>query len=102
MLSALWSIWHVIEYLPDYILVAFIDGVNAFFLAVGAFLVVLHDGLPNMPTDPLSVTDGAPTWLSWLNWGYPIGSLLAVWSLLLGLWLVFLPIRTALRWVKLL
>ncbi len=100
MFDALAQIWNVIRYLPEYLMVGIIDVINLFFAGITAMMLDLYSLLPDMPGD-VETWIGLPAWLDWLAWAYPIGSFVAIWTTLLGLWLLFLPIRTLLRWVKL-
>jgi hypothetical protein len=92
------KIFNVLTHLNVWIEIGAVDVLNYFFSGVTAFMALLAAALPNLPGN-LSWPGG--DWVTLLNWGYPLGALVAVWGSLLTLWLLFLPIRTALRWVKL-
>lgn len=101
MLSFFSKIWSVIQYASAYLEIGAVDTINLVFRGVGTYVVYLFGLLPDMPS-LASWTDGGATWITWLNWGLPIGSMIAIWGLIVTLWLAVLPIRAVLRWFRLL
>jgi hypothetical protein len=69
-------------------------------LIIGA-LGLLLDGLllllPNMPEEPVGPPGGV---LGFLNWVVPMGALVSGLAAMILIWLVWLAIRIALKWVK--
>jgi len=86
-----------IENLALSILAVLVMGLNAFVVAIGGVVAALLLLLPNMPDHPPAMDSGV---LGWLNWIVPIGGVLSVWTIVLSLWLAFLVLRIALRWMR--
>jgi len=79
------------------ILAVIILAVNALVAGIGALLAALIFLLPDMPDHPPAVDSGV---LGTINWIVPVGQLISVWAIILGLWLTILAIRIALKWVR--
>jgi hypothetical protein len=95
LLDALTGIYNFIKYLPQYVLIALVDGINALVLAVGVALTALLSLLPSFPDAP-----EAPTMVKNINWVFPIGSVVTVLLTCLVLFTAFFVLRIALRWLK--
>lgn len=81
----------------EFVLWAIISALNLVIAAVGALIEVLLSLLPLMPATPSAPVTA---WVGWLNWLFPVGELLAMLAVCVGLWLVFLVVRIPLKWVK--
>jgi hypothetical protein len=96
--DTLGKIWGIITHLDVWIEVGAVDVLNYFFSGISSFMATLAAALPPLPSN---IAFPGGDWVSLLNWGYPLGAFVAIWATLITTWLLFLPIRTALRWVKL-
>lgn len=95
--SLLKTIWCAILSVPYYIADFLVMILNALVVALGALgqgLLALCPPFPDPPTQP------AGGWVGYLNWFLPVGGLLAGLMVFVTLWLTFLVLRTALKWVK--
>src|SRR5581483_4582667 len=63
-------------------------------VAAYAAVIALPPGMSDAPAI------GHPTWLSWLNWFFPVGALLTILTGALALWLGWLAVRYVLRLVR--
>jgi hypothetical protein len=71
--------------------------VNGLIIAVGAFGALLVLLLPQMPSPAPAPSGGI---LGFINWVVPLGPLLDGLLLIVGLWIGYLAVRAALKWVK--
>ncbi len=71
--------------------------INLVIAAIGALAAVLVALLPSMPSEPSAPTGGI---LGFVNWVVPLGPLVGGLAVAVILWLGFLAIKIALRWVK--
>ncbi len=99
MLSWLSDIWNAIKDLPFLILDGIVDLINAFIAGIAALAELLLDLLPAFPDPPSGPESGI---VSWLLWMVPLGTMLSLFSVLVTLWITFLLVKTALKWVKVL
>jgi hypothetical protein len=98
MLGLLGDIFGGIEAIGSFMLWGIEQAVNAVLAALAAAFAVAEALLPSMPSGPLLT--GTPTWLSWLNWFYPVAELVAGLVAVAGMWLTFLVVRYVLRAVR--
>jgi hypothetical protein len=97
MLGFLEDIWHGILDLPFLIIGGLVELINALIIAIAAlaeFLLSLLPAFPDPPSEPASGIVG------WLLWMVPLGTMLALFTLLVSLWIGFLGVKVALKWVK--
>lgn len=94
MIALLEELLSVFEDVGTYILAGSVDAVNLFFSAIGLFVTGLFSLLPAMSDAP---SIGSPEWLGWANWFYPIGSIVAIFTTVLALYIAYLVVRWALR-----
>lgn len=87
----------VLTALASFILAGIIFAVNALIVGIGAFLLALAALMPDMPDAPPNPDGGV---LGTLNWIMPLSQLLGGLTIVLTLWLAFLGLRVALRWMK--
>jgi hypothetical protein len=97
MIALLQAILCVLRNILMAIAWAGLELVNALVLALGAFAALLIFLLPQFPTEAGTPSSGI---LGWLNWIAPIGPLVGGLISVLGLWLGFLAVKIALKWVK--
>jgi hypothetical protein len=71
--------------------------VNLLVAAVGALATGVLALCPPFPDPPDAPLGG---FIGWLNWFFPVGGLLAGLAVFMGLWTLFLVVRTALKWVR--
>jgi hypothetical protein len=97
MLGFLEDIWHGILDLPFLIIGGLVEMINALIVAIAAlaeFLLALLPSFPDPPSEPASGIVG------WLLWMVPLGTMLALFTVLVSLWVGFLGVKMALKWVK--
>src|SRR5947209_908629 len=97
MIGLLTGIFGVLSAIASYIEQGAVWVINALLAALAALINGIMSLLPHM-SDAASL--GAPTWLQWANWVYPIGALLSLLTSALTLYVAFLIVRWALRWAK--
>lgn len=97
MIDALEGIYNAVTSFAQLVLWGVVTAINYVIAAVGALLGVVLAALPGFPDPPTFAQD---SWVGWLNWFFPIGEFLALAVLFVTLWLSFLLIRIAARWVK--
>jgi hypothetical protein len=73
-----------------------ITAVNGFFHAVELLIRFLFDLLPHMPT----LATYAPSWLTWANWFFPFGALVAAFTGMLVVFLLYLLQRYILKLIR--
>lgn len=91
MLSALEGIIEIIANVPAYILYAIETVANLFFAAIQGiftFATALIE-LPEIPTIP---------YLAEINWFFPIGSILGIFTLMVAGYITFLAVRWIFKW----
>jgi hypothetical protein len=99
MLGWLSDIWEAIKDVPYLIVAGLVEVVNAIIAAVAAFCEVLLALLPSFPDPPSEPVSGIAGWLLWM---VPLGTMLSLFTTLVALWITFLGIKVALKWVKIL
>jgi len=97
MLSVLGFVLDGIELIGTYVLWAGETLINAIGAAVVALYALLIALLPSMSDAPAI---GHPQWLDWLSWFYPVGDLIAGLAVIVTLWIGFLAVRYALRFIR--
>lgn len=87
MLNGILDLVEIFENIPEYIEYAVESIINLFFLAVEGLLIATNTLLGNMPEviEP-------PGYLSEINWYYPVGSLMGIFTPFITLYLVWLGI----------
>lgn len=73
-----------------------IDQFIAAIAAIASTAIALLPDFPTTPETPASVIDGARA----VNWIVPVGTLLAVLASCVTLWMLWLFVSSALRWVR--
>jgi TctA family transporter len=97
MVGLLQDILCVLQGLAKYFALALVTVVNLLVAGIGAFAGAIVGLLPGMPDAPGPPDSGVIGFLAWL---YPLGPLLAGVAIFVGLWVVWMGVATALRWVK--
>lgn len=99
MIDLLGSILCVLQNILLAVLWAGVQVVNALVVAIGALVALLASLLPPMPDPP---DDGAlsATALGWVAYFLPVGGIVAGLFAMFTLYLLFLAVRIALKWVK--
>jgi hypothetical protein len=97
MLSFFSDIAAVITHLPAVLLASLENLLNIVIAAIGTTINALLSLVPSLPDPPVIPTGD---WIGWLNWLFPVGACVdsALGSLLM--FLAYLALRIALRWVK--
>jgi len=96
MISVLENIWHGIASLPFLIIAVLVESMNGWIAALGAIVHIAVLGLPSFPAVPDLEIEA----IGVVNWFFPVGAFLVVFSGLLLLWVAFLAIKVALNWGK--
>ncbi len=99
MIGFLQTIVCILQRLVDAFVAGAMTFVNDLIAAIGGLLTALVQLLPTMPAFPSPPTGGV---LGALNWLVPIPEIIGALSLVVTLWLVIVPLRLLLRWIKLL
>jgi hypothetical protein len=76
-----------------------VTGLNALIKALAAAanaVLSLLPGMPSFPTMPTQVTNA----LAWINWFFPVGTLVNIVTMLVAAWLIWMVVRVPLRWAK--
>lgn len=87
MLSVLESIVEVIEFIPQYVILAIETVFNLLSAAVGAIFTAAST-LIELPAIP-----AAPEFIEAINWFFPIGSIVAIMLPIVGGYIAFLAVR---------
>ncbi len=101
MLNVLWDILCVLQNLALSILAVIVMAFNAIIEALATVLegliVILppFPALPGMPAVMVSV-------LGWINWVFPVGTVISIFAWAAGAWLIWQGISVALRWARVL
>lgn len=74
-----------------------VDCVNEFFAGCAGIVTILFAALPSMSDAP---SIGTGQWLAWLNWFFPVGTVLSGAALIIVMYVTFLGIRWALNFVR--
>jgi hypothetical protein len=91
------AVFGIAEAIGRWVLWAVVSTINVLVAAVGAVLQTVLGVLPSMPDPP---DQPAGEWVGWLNWLVPVAEILAMATVLLGAYVVFLLVKVALNWVK--
>lgn len=99
MIGLLESILCVLLQIPYFAMWAIISAANAIILALATLLEALAAVLPDFPTLPTMPSTVALV-LGWINWVFPVPTVIAIllWSLVI--YLAWFGISIALRWAK--
>jgi hypothetical protein len=96
MLSLLGDLLAGIELIGQFALWGIETAING----VGAAVVLLFNALlallPSMPS--IGVLSGE--WMGWLNWFFPVGDFLTILATCVVMWIAFLAVRYALRFIR--
>jgi hypothetical protein len=98
MLTFLESIWHGILDVPYLVIGFFVTAINNMIISLAflaGLIVAALPSFPAAPTPPGGVIGG-------ILWFFPLGTLLAVFTVFVGLWVAFLGFKAGLKWVRLL
>jgi hypothetical protein len=88
-----------IEKLPVLVLIAIVDGINELLVGIGALIDLLVGILPDMPDVP-NITSDWTEGIGWANYFFPLAYAVDLLGTILALWLTWLLVSIALRWVK--
>jgi hypothetical protein len=97
VLGFLETIYNVIVSIGSLVAWGGITALNGFFHAIELLIEALFLLLPEMSSAP---SFGAPEWLNWLNWFFPVTELVAGMVFLLVMYLTFLAFRYTLSLVR--
>jgi hypothetical protein len=97
LISAVETIFGILENLGDLIAYGAITAWNALVTAIDAAIAFFFSLLPHFPTAP-EIT--LPEALRWFNWMIPVGTILTIWSTMLGIFLTFMLLKIVLNWLK--
>lgn len=99
MLGWLETIVCVLMQIPYFALWAVTEAFNAIVAAVGAVLSAAAAVLPNFPTDP-ALPDPMGDVLGWINWFFPVDTLIEIVAWMLVVWLVWIVFSIGARWAR--
>lgn len=94
MFSILESVWHAVLSVPYLVITFFVLAINGAIISLGALLGVALSLLPSFPSAPKPASGV----LGGLLWFLPLGSIMAVFTLLVSAWVTFLGVKVALKW----
>jgi hypothetical protein len=97
MLSFFSDIWAVVSNLPAVLLASLENLINIVIAGIGSTINALLTLLPSLPNPP-SIPTG--DWIGWLNWIFPVGACVDSALGTLVMFLLYMALRIALRWVK--
>jgi hypothetical protein len=72
------------------------NGLIAVLAAAANAVLSLLPGMPSFPTMPTQVSNV----LGWINWFFPVGTLVDILTTLVAAWLIWMVVRVPLRWAK--
>jgi hypothetical protein len=98
LLGPLNAILCVLQNLALSVLAVIVMAVNALVLSVSGYIDALGLLLPSMPTAPGQLDGGVLQWLGWAGVLQLVGVVVSI----VGVLVLLLPVRVALRWVKVL
>ncbi len=101
MLSILGQILCVLRNLALSVLAVIIMAFNAIIEALATLLEGLIFVLPPFPALP-SMPAVMVTVLGWINWVFPVGTVVLIFAWAAGVWLLWQGIAIALRWARVL
>lgn len=87
------------SWLFDGIATLAVEALNAVIAALGAAVAAVLGLLPSMPSMP-SLPDRMVQVLGWVNWFFPVGTVVDILTFLVGAWTVWLVVRVLLSWAK--
>jgi hypothetical protein len=73
---------------------------NLILAALGALIETLVELLPNMPDEVPSVPTEITAVASWVNWFFPVPTVLLFLTFIFGAWLLWQAVAIAMRWAK--
>ena len=97
MLDLLKLILGALALVGQFVLWALASVVNLLIAGVGAFINLMANLMPPMPSPPSGPGDNV---IGWLTWVVPLGPMLAGFAIFLSIWGLWLIIRIPLRWAK--
>lgn len=76
-----------------------VRALNFVIASLGALLAAVAGLMPDMPAMPERPSQ-FDTALGWMNWVFPVGTVVQVLTFLVGAWLIWQGVVIALRWAK--
>lgn len=76
-----------------------VDALNALIAALAAAVAAVLGILPAMPTFPALPSQFTAV-MGWINWFFPVGTVLDIITFFIAAWLTWLVVRTVLAWAK--
>lgn len=91
------SILCAIENLAMAFLAVIILALNAIIVSIGGLITVVAAVLPTWNPTVQNYDSGT---LQWIDYFFPIGTFISLWTTIVTLWLVILGVRIVGKWVK--
>lgn len=82
-----------------FIKTALVHFVNFAIAGLGLLVEALAALLPSMPSMP-SMPSEVTTTLSWVNWFFPVGTVVQFFAFIVAVWLLWQGVAIGLRWAK--
>jgi hypothetical protein len=97
-----WLLQQILDFLSllvCWIMTALVLTLNLLLAALGTLIegfVILMPDMPDLPTMPGAML----TALAWINWFFPVGTVVQILTFLFGAWLLWQAVVLILRWAK--
>jgi hypothetical protein len=100
VIALLAKIWCVISHLDCYLVFGGKAVVNAIVVALAVAAQFVINAIPVDVPDPPSLPGPMGTALAWINWVFPVGTVVDILAFSLLAWLAWQVAVIVLRWVK--
>jgi hypothetical protein len=87
------------SYLLDHVAALCVSVLNAVIAALAAAVNAVLSLFPAMPSTPTLPTQFTSV-MGWINWFFPVGTLVSIIAFLVTAWLLWMALATVLRWAK--